>query len=81
MKRPWLLIGTMLVSVSLSWLTFHGIDVAPYGLPQIVLFSASTIIAGFCAFKAFSGKSIWVAGIGCLVVLYLAMLFYLLCIF
>jgi hypothetical protein len=80
-KRPWVLIGTMLLSVALSFWSAEGIVEAPYGVPQIVLFAASTVVAGFGAYKAFSANNIWAVGIGCLVVVYLAGLFYLLMIY
>jgi hypothetical protein len=81
MKRAWLLIGTMVVSVTVSFWSAEGIVEAPYGVPQVVLFAASTVVAGFGAFKALSGKNIWAAGIGGLVAVYLAGLFYLLLIY
>jgi hypothetical protein len=81
MKLPWLLIGTMLASVAISFWSAEGIVEAPHGVPQVVLFAASTVVAGFGAYKAMSGTNIWAKGIGCLVALYLAGLFYLLLIY
>jgi len=69
------------VSVALSFWSAEGIVEAPYGIPQVVLFAASSVIAGFSAYKAILGNSIWAAGIGCLVGLYLAGLFYLLLVY
>lgn len=77
MKRPLLLIGTMLGSMSLSWLSFQGIDVAAYGVLQIVLFATSTVIAGYSAFKGFSSGKAWAVGFGCLTALYIVVLIYL----
>lgn len=67
-------------SVAVSFWSAHGIDVAPYGLLQIILFAGSTVVAGFSAFKGLSAGNIWTGAVGGLVILFLVIQFCLLCV-